>query len=206
LEYLSGKVGTEESISEKEFFEIYHNNIKELSSKVNANTTIFTVIEDYKKAQIILKNKNIAIEDEFNRYIFSQILAKIKSIGIKNWELQSREFILYINYLFEEVSKKNRITGEHFKKVFSKEYITSTKKDVVNTLYTAISHFVEILVNTHQYTKTTIEQNSRIGSTYFSELKEQYRSDPIIKSFESIEDFLNAIIQKIIEEGDYKKV
>jgi hypothetical protein len=64
------------------------------------------VIEDYKKALVLLKSKNKNIENKFNRNIFTQILAKIKAIGITNWKIEIPEFQLYKNYLIEEISKK----------------------------------------------------------------------------------------------------
>lgn len=104
---LEKKVSSNEIINQQQLEEIYSQNINELSTQVNTNITVFGVIEDYKKAISLLSQKGINIENHFNRNIFTQILAKIKAIGLANWKESLPEFKLYRNYLITEVSKRN---------------------------------------------------------------------------------------------------
>jgi hypothetical protein len=87
--------------TQPDFEKQYSENAKELSTLIDQNITIFSVIEDYKKALILLKTRNINIENKFNRDIFTLILAKIKAIGITNWKTEIPEFTLYRNYLIQ---------------------------------------------------------------------------------------------------------
>lgn len=75
---LEKKVQASQINSQQELEKYYFENIEELSTRIDQNVTIFGVIEDYKKALVLLKNKNINIKDNFNRELFNQILAKLK--------------------------------------------------------------------------------------------------------------------------------
>ncbi len=205
MRHLVEMISNAEIVSNTDLINQYYKNIHELSSNVHANTTISAVIEDYKAALSILRNKQIAVNDCYNQKLVIQLLAKIKSIGIKNWELQSKEFNQYSNYIFEEISKKDRNISTHFQKVLSNSFIGNTNKNVINILYTGIAHYVEIMVNTHQFTKTTIIQNSRIGNTYFIELEQLFKDDDIGESLRAVQGFLNEVVQDIIDGNNFKK-
>lgn len=192
-------------VSNTDLINQYYKNIHELSSNVHANTTISAVIEDYKAALSILRKKQITVNDYYNQKLVIQLLAKIKAIGIKNWELQSNEFNQYSNYLIEEISKKDRSISSHFQKVLSNCFIKNTNSKVINILYTGIAHYVEIMVNTHQFTKTTIIQNSRIGNTYFIELEQLFTDNDIGKSLRAVQEFLKEVVQELIDANNYKK-
>jgi sulfatase maturation enzyme AslB (radical SAM superfamily) len=193
-------------VSNTDLINQYYKNIHELSSNIHANTTISAVIEDYKAALSILRSKQIAVNDCYNQKLVIQLLAKIKSIGIKNWELQSKEYNQYSNYLFEEISKKDRKLSTYFQRVLSNSFIGNTNKKVINTLYTGIAHYVEIMVNTHQFTKTTIIQNSRIGNTYFIELEKLFTDNDIGESLRAVQEFLNEAVQDIIDANNFRKL
>ena len=197
---ISGEIKTQQA-----FEKYYSENTKELSTRIDKNVTIFGVVEDYKKALSLLKNKNINIENKFNRNIFTQILAKIKAIGITNWKLEIPEFKLYRNYLIEEVRKKDKEASEGFGNMLSDEYIKNTNKEIVHIFYEAFSHYVETAVNLHQYTKTTIVQNNRIGNSCFEELESKYSNEKIKKDIDNVKIFLNKIIEEILEEKEYRK-
>lgn len=183
--------------SQQELEKYYSENVKELSTCTNRNVTISGVIEDYKKALALLKNKNINIKDNFNRELFNQILAKIKAIGITNWQTEMPELKLYRNYLIEEASKKDKQAAQSFSNMLSDDYIKNTGKEILQLFYQAFSHYVEISVNLHQYTKTTIITNNRIGNSCFEDLKSKYRDEKIIKDIDNIKNFLNAMIEEI---------
>ena len=205
MRHLVEMINNAEIVSNSDLTNQYYKNIHELSSNVHANTTISAVIEDYKAALSILRKKQIAVNDYFNQKLVIQLLAKIKAIGIKNWELQSNEFNQYSNYLFEEISKKDRSISSHFQKVLSNCFIKNTNSKVINILYTGIAHYVEIMVNTHQFTKTTIIQNSRIGNTYFIELEQLFTDNDMGKSLRAVQEFLKEVVQEVIDANNYKK-
>ncbi len=198
---ISGQIKTQQ-----DFEKYYSENAKELSARMDKSVTIFGVVEDYKKALVLLKSKNQNIENKFNRDIFTQILAKIKAIGITNWKTEIPEFKLYRNYLIEEVSKKDTKASESFKNMLSNEYIKNTNKEIVHIFYEAFSHYVETAVNLHQYTKVTIEQNNRIGNSCFEELKSKYSNDKVKQDINNVEKFLNKMIEEILEKKEYRRI
>jgi len=197
---LSNRISTQYDLDK-----YYKENAKELGTKVNTEASIFGIIEDYKKAVVLLKERNIAIDDRFNRDIFNQILAKVKAIGITNWKSEISEFRLYRNYLIEEITKRNKDAALSFKRIISDENIKTTNKEVLSLFYQGFSHYVETAVNLHQYTKVTIEQNNRIGNSCFDDMKSKYRNNENKKDIENVKCFLNNIIEEILENKEYKK-
>lgn len=182
----------------------YEENAKGIGTRINTKATIFGIIEDYKKAVALLNKRNITIVNEFNSEIFNQILSKIKSIGITNWKTEISEYKLYRNYLIEEVTKKNADAALSFKKILSDENIKATNKEVLYLFYQGFSHYVETAVNLHQYTKVTVEQNNRIGSSCFDEMKNKYRDHEMKEDIENVKKFLNNLIEEILVNKEYK--
>jgi hypothetical protein len=62
------------------------------------------------------------------------------------------------------------------------------------------------MVNTHQFTKTTIIQNSRIGNTYFIELEKLFTDNDIGESLRAVQEFLNEAVQDIIDANNFRKL
>ena len=112
---------------------------------------------------------------------------------------------MYNQYLLEEVAKTRNQYLVSFTMIFSLHFFENTHKDIINILYTAISHYVEIFVNTHQYTKITILQNSRIGTSFFNEMLMNYNDTNIIRSITDINIFLQEIVIRLINNEEYKK-
>lgn len=195
---LEKKVQASQINSQQELEKYYFENIEELSTRIDQNVTIFGVIEDYKKALVLLKNKNINIKDNFNCELFNQILAKIKAVGITNWQSEMPELKLYRNYLIEEVSKKDKETAISFNNMLSDAYIKTTSKEILQLFYQAFSHYVEISVNLHQYTRTTIITNNRISNSCFDDLKSKYDDEKIIKDIDNVKNFLNEMVEDIL--------
>ena len=184
----------------------YEESTKILSTKINTKVTIFGIIEDYKKAVVLLREKNITIHDKFNKDIFNQILAKLKAIGITNWKSEISEFKIYKNYLIDEVSKRNKDTALSFSRILSDENIKLTTKDVLNLFYQGFSNYVTIAVNLHQYTKVTIIQCNRIGNTFFDDMKSKYTDYVSKNDIDKVKGFLNEIVEEILESKEYKRI
>ncbi len=190
------KVETSEIQTQQELEKRYLQNIMELSTRTDRNVTIPSVIEDYKKAVALLQRKNIAVESTFHGMLFNQILAKLKAIGITDWRSDMPERSLYRNYLIEEVQKKDRKSAASFAALFSDDFIRNTRKDLVQLFYQAFSHYVEISVNLHQYTRTTIIQNNRISNSCFEDLKTRFSDEKTVKDIATVQSFLNEMLYR----------
>ncbi|ULQ60277.1 hypothetical protein K7I13_02900 [Brucepastera parasyntrophica] len=143
--------------------------------------------------------------NNFDRKTFALILSKLKAIGPKCWTSENKDFVLYRQALLQEVQKKDDASYKAVSFLFSDEYLRSTNLSTLNLLCNAFSFWVETFVNTHQYTKATIQQNSRIGNTYFDEYEQVYRETYIQLYIQSFRQLLEKIVEEIIEEGEYKK-
>jgi hypothetical protein len=191
-------------VNQFDLYKYYAENANEIGTSVNIKTTIYGIVEDYKKAVELLIDQNVTINDIFNRKIFTQILAKIKAIGITNWKSEISDFKIYRAYLIQEISKKDNNAAESFSRIISEENIKNTDKELLKLFYQGFSHYVEIAVNLHQYTKTTIEQNNRIGNSFFEDMKNKYNNYEMKKDIENVKQFLNNLIKEIVDDKEYK--
>ena len=164
-------------------------------------TTLFNILEDYYSAEKFLNTIEQPIKREFNLFIFVQVLAKIKAIGIIRSALENETYIKARLYLVKEIENMNLDYAKKFEELLSDNFNFRNSLDSLRILNKMIAHFQEIFVNTHQYRKMNILNNIRIAKSFLAEYENSDQNLDDKNVARVIYQFLNQLVEEYILEG-----
>jgi len=165
------------------------------------NTTLFNILDDYYSGEKLLNKITKPIKREFNLFVFVQVLAKIKAIGIFRSALENETYIKARLYLVKEIENMNMDYSKKFEELLSDQFNLRNSVDSLRILNKMVAHFQEIFVNTHQYRKMNVFNNIRIAKSFLEEYEnsDQNLNDKTVARV--IFQFLNQLVEEYILEG-----
>lgn len=161
------------------------------------------VLQDYYGAISIIESRDILVDRGINIFVYIQLMAKIKSIGILKSSLDKNEFSEYKKLLVIEVKYDDKIVSKSLSYILSNNYIINSDKVALKYLNNFWANYLEILVNLHQYTDINIKTNIRIAESFKNDFINIITDSKAIESIGLINTWLINIVErsKIIKEG-----
>jgi len=161
-------------------------------------TTIQDLLNQYDIAESKMQNNETNETRYFNFYVFSQLISKIKSLGISKSNLLSSEFKINRNYLVKEINRDDFSASRAFNWALSEDFVLRTKNENIELFYIGISNITTNFVNSHQYKKQNVINTCKIGESYLQNIIDKSSSSEEINNINTIKNWLAKIIQEYI--------
>jgi hypothetical protein len=127
-----------------------------------------------------INNKGNTLENkDFDIHSFRYYLSKIQSIGISKKSMVNKDYIVFRDFLINEINKSNEKIGEYFALLLSDANIMT---DSINLFANGYANYTSIFQNYYQYNEQIVKQCIKIGDSYFDD----YANKCGIKDIENI--------------------
>lgn len=155
---------------------------------------LLTILDDYSAARAGLPRLPDQAETPFRPFVFRELFSKLKAVGWWASSLPAADFQRLSHYFFQEIERRDPTAAGSFRWLLGADHLATTPREALKLLNNFLAPYVEILVNTHQYTRTTVANNRQIAHSYLADFQHSWADARTLQATVDARDFLDQIV------------